>query len=1548
MSGFPAPTDGDRPQPQDQRRGSGRRPVPSPLPLHERTPSENNRLAGIRLVPYSPPRLAAQAEAQDAAHAAAAAAAASPSSSPRRRRSRQRRQARSQSRPRERDAGHHDDDDDNHDSDRTTTTTTSRPTSWGPAAVMTAAATAAARPPGSAGSSSKASSIRTVVGGRPGRARNEDSHAHGATRNENAGTPAWHAKRENKDQEETARYGYEDSYDPYGKLDKAGDATSGPGSALPSPGDSVFPLARGSTNSVSASKRVSLISSSTPAAAAAAAASNDPRLNARVNATSRLLLAHAQKRQQRQPRQQSQSQSQHQSHSQPLPLPLPGSDQNTRSYEYDHRDGSSVSAHNTTFTAPSSSGYRLARSSSRSRGYGGPEWPTSPTSPTLPTSPTSPTSSPYSPQASPSPLSPTYRFSSSHQKPNPPVFTASSPSPSPSLSPSAASVTSVSSSQFAPRPNSRRRNLVALHADKTFSLVPRSTTGRQSPPPVSLTSPSVLFLQAHDNDNDNNPQPSFTSTAADSLKSPPPLSIVTTTVRSSSSHERLSSDVFSSDDRPSSSLTTSATLPDRSTLSPLTSSPGSSTVRLAGDHIAPTDDSVSVSSAATTTTSSSPWNYRLVGGLRKVSKTPNLKKGKERAASSTYSHSYSHSHSRSSSAYSHKHHAVASSLDLFAPLPPLSESSSLTTEASIVANSGTAAALPSTNSSPSSSTASATATARLPQKKPSFASDQSVAAGSVASSSSSLSFSASTVSAATNYKVYAHSSSPSAPVASGSAAAASHTLSDSFGFFSSPSPSTLPNVEILGVSSPAAAPPPHPPLPELRRTNDPDQTFASLASYPSIASFASSETGLSGISNASNAPNVVILGASSPPAPSRYLPHHYPDDTSFAAEPANLDLPSSPPLPPRSANTTTGTFASSDSDQNYVLHGEPSELSLPPPPPSSSSASSSLHLTVSRQPRPTYSQESLIVPPLQPARRKRSNERFGYYKSHSRESLRRAASIKSISSIFGQEAASTFFAGQAFLNLNIPPVPVLKQQQKLAPPGFSTASASSGSLLPKRKPLPLTAASSTKEATALDRTPKTNLLPTSSDSWDFSPSPSSPSSPPPPPRTSSVSPSLPQQPKRAIQMIEEHPHQWSSQLSTVMSESEVESINSRAVSRSVSAVSGAPSGPLARGDASVVSSLSGRRSSTGWAASSTHSRNMPSISDSLALQLDDLRDRQSRSDSLLLDRPQPPYFRNVNSASPATTGSIAPPPPPIRTVRDHDEHGDGLADLHDVLRQPSRSGLSGFFSSTNNSARNLHTSASSRSLASGVFPSWARVYYGSGEHRALSVDPSVSDVAHGDDYARGGAPGMGPGAARPNSAAFRGSPSLENLSFNIFNTRRRPREVQPPGPRPFSNAASMEAGEGSVSGDYYDRIRPQGLRKMTSSLWSPHLRVDRRATRFSVWEPPTVTWSAQTNSLFDLRNLQVIFFTVGFVFPFSWMVASFLPLPLDPQRAMEKRAEGEYGVPAALKQRLAQVDEMRYQSARWWRTLNRVMSVFGLLILGAVVALVIVGVHQGW
>jgi hypothetical protein len=40
------------------------------------------------------------------------------------------------------------------------------------------------------------------------------------------------------------------------------------------------------------------------------------------------------------------------------------------------------------------------------------------------------------------------------------------------------------------------------------------------------------------------------------------------------------------------------------------------------------------------------------------------------------------------------------------------------------------------------------------------------------------------------------------------------------------------------------------------------------------------------------------------------------------------------------------------------------------------------------------------------------------------------------------------------------------------------------------------------------------------------------------------------------------------------------------------------------------------------------------------------------------------------------------------------------------------------------------------------------------------------------------------------------------------------------------------------------------------------------------------------------------------------------------------------------------IDQIRYNSARWWRNLNRIMSVVGLLIIGAIIALAVLGVQQ--
>ncbi|TPX11149.1 uncharacterized protein E0L32_000967 [Thyridium curvatum] len=594
----------------------------------------------------------------------------------------------------------------------------------------------------------------------------------------------------------------------------------------------------------------------------------------------------------------------------------------------------------------------------------------------------------------------------------------------------------------------------------------------------------------------------------------------------------------------------------------------------------------------------------------------------------------------------------------------------------------------------------------------------------------------------------------------------------------------------------------------------------------------------------SNDSNVQLLGESSPAAP------------VWESSPISIRTPAS--------------------DQNYVVHGDPS------PAPSFG--------TVSREPRPTYSQESLLVPPLRTARR-RSPDKYGYYKSRSRESLRRTGSIKSIrsiSSIISEEANQPIFAGPALINFR---------------GGPSTPSATGN--------------------------------PDQPDAWEATP----------PAQTAPA----PAEPQRRVQMVESHPHQWSSQLSTVMSEDEEDSprgSGSRSA-RSASLLSATPSANSHR-----------RRSSAGW-ASSTHSRQMLSISSSLAAQLEEGESlarsssaaaTHSRSNSL--DRPQPAYVRGSGNGGGGGSPRIM--------VRDQDEYGDGLADLN---QHPSRTGLSGFFaSSANSSSRNLHSSASSSSRANSFtsganIPAWARLYYGSGEQRRLIGAPSISEES--EDGGSGGPYGPAP-LRRVGSFRSDGSPSADHFPLNIYSKRKRAKQAMVGAGGPFSDSSTNmvlpvgEAATAAPAGDYYYYEGGGGgggarqPRHKTSSIWSPHLRFDRRASRYSIWEPPSVSWSAESG-LMGRRNAQVVLFMAGFIFPFAWMIAAFLPLPAKSQsQQMLERAQGEFGVPEAFKQQLLTADEVRYQSARWWRNLNRCMAFVGLLILGAVVALVVIGVRQGW
>ena len=74
----------------------------------------------------------------------------------------------------------------------------------------------------------------------------------------------------------------------------------------------------------------------------------------------------------------------------------------------------------------------------------------------------------------------------------------------------------------------------------------------------------------------------------------------------------------------------------------------------------------------------------------------------------------------------------------------------------------------------------------------------------------------------------------------------------------------------------------------------------------------------------------------------------------------------------------------------------------------------------------------------------------------------------------------------------------------------------------------------------------------------------------------------------------------------------------------------------------------------------------------------------------------------------------------------------------------------------------------------------------------------------------------------------------------------------------------------------------------------------------------------------------------------AWFVASFLPLP---PKSAASSVKGKNVAPRTqfeedLEKQLSPIDEARYENARWWRNINRILSAFGIFIIIAIVSLI--------
>jgi hypothetical protein len=74
------------------------------------------------------------------------------------------------------------------------------------------------------------------------------------------------------------------------------------------------------------------------------------------------------------------------------------------------------------------------------------------------------------------------------------------------------------------------------------------------------------------------------------------------------------------------------------------------------------------------------------------------------------------------------------------------------------------------------------------------------------------------------------------------------------------------------------------------------------------------------------------------------------------------------------------------------------------------------------------------------------------------------------------------------------------------------------------------------------------------------------------------------------------------------------------------------------------------------------------------------------------------------------------------------------------------------------------------------------------------------------------------------------------------------------------------------------------------------------------------------------------------------MIAAFLPLPPAPVLNMQERDHSTSNLDSTndvandYARQFGPMDEARYESAKWWRRLNRWMSLVGVLVIAAVVS----------
>ncbi|MCJ1286545.1 hypothetical protein MMC26_005891 [Xylographa opegraphella] len=323
----------------------------------------------------------------------------------------------------------------------------------------------------------------------------------------------------------------------------------------------------------------------------------------------------------------------------------------------------------------------------------------------------------------------------------------------------------------------------------------------------------------------------------------------------------------------------------------------------------------------------------------------------------------------------------------------------------------------------------------------------------------------------------------------------------------------------------------------------------------------------------------------------------------------------------------------------------------------------------------------------------------------------------------------------------------------------------------------------------------------------------------------------------------------------------------------------------------------------------------------------------------------------------SSISSYYPPVPPLvaftrsrdvtnSTIRVVNEEGDNISDLPSPVLGGQTSSFFNLPSAERTQSRNSHysmtrTGAGSRgSFLRDSIPAWARYFHRHGNRqRALNMyDNANTDSNQRIYYAQEGRNLRPVTASEPTESSRPPTHESQNsFPYGIFRSRTRPREIN----TASSNRDSM--GITSIPNpEVVVEIHGSPRRKISPS-WSPHLWHDRRsaADRRTIFIAPSLDESAEGAAL-TRRNVQIWLFVLGFIFAPAWMIAAFLPLPRPPQATPPASPNGP-NIAHDIEKALGPFDQARYENARYWRIMNRFMSVIGILIIVAIIILAVVG-----